>query len=81
MDCHHCHGVDQNYTIVLDTYTIEITQHYYVYHNTSDSDIQCSVHVYFIAVNGAGESDPSDIVNIPSLLASLVWKHDGINYS
>ena len=76
-------GVNQNFTIVLDMYTFETTQVYFAYqYNTSD--IKCSV--YIIAVNGAGESDPSNNVSIPSLpdirpvtasLTHQVWKYDG----
>ena len=76
-------GVDQNYTIVFDTYSFETTQFYYVYQQNA-SDIKCSA--YIIAVNGAGESDPSNNVSIPSLpdigpvtasLTHQVWKYDG----
>ena len=76
-------GVDQNYMIVLDMYTLETTQLYYIYQQNT-SDIKCSAYV--IAVNGAGESDPSNNVNIPSLpdigpvtasLTQQVWKHYG----
>ena len=76
-------GVNQNFTIVLDMHTFEITQLYFAYqHNTSD----IKYSVYIIAVNGAGESDPSNNVSIPSLpdigpvtgsLTHQVWKHDG----
>ena len=76
-------GVNQNFTIVLDMYTFETTQLYFAYHHNA-SDIKCSV--YIIAVNGAGESDPSNNVSIPSLpdigpvtasLTHQVWKYDG----
>ena len=76
-------GVDQNFTIVLDMYTFETTQFYYIYQQNT-SDIKCSAYV--IAVNGAGESDPSNNVSIPSLpdigpvtasLTHQVWKYDG----
>ena len=79
-------GVDQNYTIYFDLQAIGITEHSnYIYiQSISDSRIICSTYV--IAVNGAGESDPSNNVTIPSLpdigpvTASLnhqVWKSDG----
>ena len=81
-------GVDQNYTIYFDLETDDIGEtqfNYYIYQqNTSDSKIRCSV--YITAVNGAGESDPSNNVTIPSLpdigpvTASLnhqVWKSAG----
>ena len=75
-------GVEQNYTIFFDTHIVETTQHYYIFRqNTTDSNITC---VAFIrTMNGAGESDPSDIINIPSLpdigpvsasLTNQVWK-------
>ena len=75
-------GVEQNYTIFFDTHIAESTQHYYIFRqNTTDSKITCLTFIK--TVNGAGESDPSDIVTIPSLpdigpvTASLkhrVWK-------
>ena len=76
-------GVEQNYTIVLDICSFEITKHFYT-HQQNASDIKCSV--YIIAENGAGKSDPSNNVNIPSLpdigpvtasLTHQVWKYDG----
>ena len=77
-------GVDQNYTIVFDTYTTVTTVQLYYTFQQNTSDIKCSV--YIIAVNGAGESDPSNNVSIPSLpdigpvtasLTHQVWKYDG----
>ena len=79
-------GVDQNYTVLLDnSHAIGITEHYYLYYqNTSDSKITCSA--FITAVNGAGESDPSNNVTIPSLpdigpvtasLSHQVWKSPG----
>ena len=77
-------GVDQNYTIVFDTYTTVTTVQLYYIFQQNTSDIKCSV--YIIAVNGAGESDPSNNVSIPSLpdirpvTASLtyeIWKYNG----
>ena len=77
-------GVDQAYMIYFDSNLISILteEYYYIYnHNTTDSEITCSVYV--IAVNGAGESDPSNNVTIPSLpdigpvtasLSHQVWK-------
>ena len=76
-------GVDQNYTITFDVYTVETKQPCFFYY-LNTSDIRCSA--YIKTVNGAGESDPSNIVTIPSLpdiapvTASLrhqVWKSDG----
>ena len=74
--------MEQNYTIFFETHIAESTQHYYIFRqNTADSNITC---VAFIrTVNGAGESDPSYIVTIPSLpdigpvtssLTHQVWK-------
>ena len=80
-------GVDQNYTICFDSQAIDITNYkpYFIYiQNTSDSMIICSA--FIIAVNGAGESDPSNNVTIPSLpdigpvtasLSHQVWKSAG----
>ena len=81
-------GVDQNYTIYFDSERCDtgVTLfNYYIYQqNTSDSKIRCSVYV--TAVNGAGESDPSNSVTIPSLpdigsvtasLSHQVWKSAG----
>ena len=76
-------GVNQNFTIVLDMHTFETTQLYFAYQHVT-SDIKCSV--YIIAANGAGESDSSTNVSIPSLpdigpvtasLTHQVWKYDG----
>ena len=78
--------VDHNYTLFFDTNLIVTTNStfYVEYQNISDSVIRCSVYV--TAVNGAGESDPSNNVTIPSLpdigpvTASLrhqVWKFSG----
>ena len=55
--------VNQTYIVVLDMHTFETTQFHYVYEVNLD-DIKCSVHI--TAVNGAGESDPSNNVSIPS---------------
>ena len=76
-------GVIQNYTIVFDDHVVVSLVPYFVYEqNTSDSNITC--RAFIIAVNGAGESDPSDNVTIPSLpdigsvtasLTHQVWKY------
>ena len=78
-------GVDQNYIINLGALTVETTNFYYIYHqNTSDSEVVCIA--FITAVNGAGESDPSNNVTIPSLpdigpvtasLSHQVWKSAG----
>ena len=79
-------GLDQNYTVIFDTYMVETTQLYYIYQLNTHA-IRCGTFLAFIkAVNGAGESDPSNNVTIPTLpdiapvTASLrhqVWKSDG----
>ena len=78
-------GVDQNYIINLGALTVETTKFYYTYHqNTSDSEVIC--FTFITVVNGAGESDPSNNVTIPSLpdsgpvtasLSHQVWKSTG----
>ena len=81
-------GVNHNYTIQFDTYSAETTQPYYI---TQVESISFASHcgeflAYVTAVNGAGESDPSDNVTIPSLpdigpvtasLTHQVWKSAG----
>ena len=57
-------GVDQTYIIVLDTVLFETTHLYYSF-EANISAATCSAYV--IAVNRAGESDPSNNVSIPSL--------------
>ena len=59
--------VSENYTLFFDEHNVVVaTMPYFVYEqNTSDSNIICRSFV--TAVNGAGESDPSDNVTIPSL--------------
>ena len=81
-------GVNHNYTIQFDTYSVETTQPYYTMQVESISFAShCGEFLaYVTAVNGAGESDPSDNVTIPSqpdigpVTASLthqVWKSAG----
>ena len=63
-----------------------MTQLYYIHH-LSISNVRCGTFLAFKkAVNGAGESDPSNNVSIPSLpdigpvtasLTNQVWKYDG----
>ena len=81
-------GVDHNYTIQFDKHRAETAQPYYI---TQLESISFASHcgeflAYVTAVNGAGESDPSDNVTIPSqpdigpVTASLthqVWKSAG----
>ena len=79
-------GVDQNYAIIFDTHMVETTYLYYIYQQNTYT-VRCGTFLAFIkAVNGAGESDPSNNVTIPSLphiapvTASLrhqVWKSRG----
>ena len=79
-------GVRQNYTVTFNTFMAETTQLYYIHH-LNTSNVRCGTFLAFIkAVNGAGESDPSNNVSIPSLpdigpvtasLTHQVWKHDG----
>ena len=78
-------GVDHNYTIQFDTHSAETTQPYYI---TQLESISFASHcgeflAHVTAVNGAGESDPSNNVIIPSLpdigpvtatLTHEVWK-------
>ena len=78
-------GVEHNYTIHFESHIAETKQLYYIYHqNISDSHVECLV--FITAVNGAGKSDPSNNVTIPSLpdigpvtasLTHQVWKSDG----
>ena len=80
-------GVDQNYTITFDTYVAETTQQTYYVYQLNITNVRCGTFLAFIkAVNGAGESDPSNNVSIPSLpdigpvtasLTHQVWKHNG----
>ena len=76
-------GVNETYLIIFDTFVVEPTQPYYTFQQNT-SNIQCNV--YIKAVNGAGESDPSNNVSIPSLpdirpvtdsLTHQVWKCHG----
>ena len=79
-------GVDHNYTIQFATYRAETTQPYYITELETFAS-HCGVFLaYVIAVNGAGESDPSNNVTIPSLpdigpvtasLTHQVWKSGG----
>ena len=82
-------GVNQSYVIVFDNHIIIKTTHlYHIFHpeiTSADSTANCGL-AFVKAVNGAGESDPSNNVSIPSLpdigpvTASLihqVWKYDG----
>ena len=81
--------VVQNYTLYFISHKIETTQLYYI-HQLDISRMfakKCGEFLAFItAVNGAGESDPSKNVTIPSLpdigpvttsLSHQVWKSAG----
>ena len=83
-------GVNQSYIIVFDAHIIKTTYLYHIFYQeitTADSIANCGLYLAYVkAVNGAGESDPSNNVSIPSLpdigpvTASLihqVWKYDG----
>ena len=61
-------GVDQNYTIVFSSHQTESRETYYVIHNLGRLATECGLFLAYVkAVNGAGESDPSNNVTIPSL--------------
>ena len=83
-------GVNQSYIIVFDEHIIKTTYLYHVFHQeiaTAYSIANCGLYLAYVkAVNGAGESDPSNNVSIPSLpdigpvtasLTHQVWKYDG----
>ena len=84
-------GVNQSYIIVFDEHIIKTTHLYHIFHQeitSADSIANCGGRflAYVKAVNGAGESDPSNNVSIPSLpdigpvtvsLTHQVWKYDG----
>ena len=83
-------GVNQSYIIVFDAHIIETTYLYHIFHQeitSADSISNCGLYLAYVkAVNGAGESDPSNNVSIPSLpdigpvtasLTHQVWKYDG----
>ena len=64
-------GVNQSYIIVFDAHIIETTYLYHIFHQeitSADSIANCGLYLTYVkAVNGAGESDPSNNVSIPSL--------------
>ena len=75
--------VDHNYTIQFDTHRAETTQLYFITELETFASHCGEFFAYVIAVNGAGESDPSNNVTIPSLpdigpvtdsLTHQVWK-------
>ena len=77
--------MNQSYIIVSDAHIIKTTQLYHAFHpETTSADSIATCGLAFVkAVNGAGESDPSNNVSIPSLpdigpvtasLTHQVWK-------
>ena len=81
-------GIDQNYYVFLESCRDETTQLYYITEISTLASIKlCGTFLaYVVAVNGAGESDPSNNVTIPSLpdigpvtasLTHQVWKSGG----
>ena len=60
-------GVNQTYIIVFEDFTNQIASTYYII-TLKDLATSCDLFLAFVkAVNGAGESDPSNNVSIPSL--------------
>ena len=83
-------GVNQSYVIVFDVHIIKTTYLYHIFYQeitSADSIANCGRFLAYVkVVNGAGESDPSNNVSIPSLpdigpvtasLTHQVWKYDG----
>ena len=83
-------GVNQSYIIVFDKHLINIRELFYIHQIEGQqitSNIKCGKFLAYVkSVNGAGESDPSNNVSIPSLpdigpvtasLTHQVWKYDG----
>ena len=83
-------GMNQSYIIVFDEHIIKTTYLHHIFHQeitSADSMAICGLFLAYVkAVNGAGESDPSNNVSIPSLpdigpvtasLTHQVWKYDG----
>ena len=79
-------GVDQSYRIHFDTHSAETTQLHYITELKTFASHCGEFLVFITAVNGAGESEPSNNVTIPSLpdiepvtasLTHQVWKSSG----
>ena len=83
-------GVNQSYIIVLDEHIIQTTYTHHIFYQkiiSTDPTANCGLFLAYVkAVNGAGESDPSNNVSVPSLpdigpvtasLTHQVWKYDG----
>ena len=80
-------GIDQNYSVFLESHRAETTQLYYITELSTLASKCGAFLAYVTAVNGAGESDPSNNVTIPSLpdigpvtdsLRHQVWKSGGV---
>ena len=78
--------VDHNYTIQFDTHRAETTQLYFITELGTFASHCGEFFAYVTAVNGAGESEPSNNVTIPSLpdiepvtasFTHQVWKSGG----
>ena len=83
-------GVNQSYIIVFDGNIIQTKFTYHIFYQevtSSDTTAKCGLFLAYVkAVNGAGESDPSNSVSVPSLpdigpvtasLTHQVWKYMG----
>ena len=83
-------GVNQSYIIVFDEHIIQTTYPHHIFYQEitpPDTTANCGLFFAYVkAVNGVGESDPSNNVSIPSLpdigpvtdsLTHQVWKHNG----
>ena len=83
-------GVNQTYIIVFEDYTIQTASTYHTFYReitSADPSRSCGLFLaYVITVNGAGESDPSNNVSIPSLpdirpvtdsFTHQIWKYNG----
>ena len=81
-------GVNQTYIVAFESNIIKTRELFYTYKDQRIiSNVQCDVFLAYVkAVNGAGESDPSNNVSFPSLpdigpvrasLTHQVWKQDG----
>ena len=77
-------GVNQTYIIAFKNFTNQTASTYYTI-TLADLPTSCGLFLAYVkAVNGSGESDPSNNVSIPSLLdirpvtdslTHQVWKH------
>ena len=80
--------MNQTYIVAFESNIIKTTELFYAYKDQRIiSNVQCNIFLAYVkAVNGAGGSDPSNNVSIPSLpdigparasLTHQVWKQDG----